>query len=645
MGVKKRNITIIIITLLIIITILPGNTYAMKDKKVLFITANSYYTAKSDNKISGVKDGLEDNVDLHITYFNEVLTEEGKEKEYYYHDIRSMTEKYNYDAIITGDSFTLEFALRHRDDIFKSIPIVFFGVFSDNIIEKALSYEDVVGLKQVYSISSTIDLILKYHPHVDNIVLINDSEEIGDIKKFKEEVVKKYDNISFETIFTNEITQDELKDKLSHYDRKDAIITMNPNEFVNYNWLNNREVNEIICNSIKNVPLYNLVRDGIGYGSIGGKVISAYNQGKKAGEIASDIINGKEVNKLYNSDEEANQYVFDYIQLLKYGIRTRNLPKGSSIVNSPVDVIKLYKEVFIFIFLFIIFLITTIICMIRYLRYKKKHEESLQKAIKESEEINKLKNYFIVNMNHELKTPITVINSVMQLTKHKRKLNNNYIISLKHIKLVEENCQRLLRLVNNIIDLEKIDSNCSYLYFKNVNIVEIIEDTVLSVVPFAQSKNVEIVFDTNQEEIIMAVDKTKIERIVLNLLSNAIKYSKEAGFVDVKINTNFKVMTLIVEDDGIGIDEKYLDTIFDRFVQINSSFNRQSEGSGIGLSIVKSFVECHNGTIKVESTLHKGTKFTIEIPINIIDEDNMENNPEIIDMSSNIKQELADIYI
>ena len=645
MGVKKRSITIIIFTLLIIITILPGNTYAMKDKKVLFITANSYYTSKSDNKISGVKDGLEDNVDLHITYFNEVLTEEGKEKEYYYNDIRSMTEKYNYDAIITGDSFTLEFALRHRDDIFKSIPIVFFGVFSDNIIEKALSYEDVVGLKQVYSISSTIDLILKYHPHVDNIVLINDSEEIGDIKKFKEEVVKKYDNISFETIFTNEITQDELKDKLSHYDRKDAIITMNPNEFVNYNWLNNREVNEIICNSIKNVPLYNLVRDGIGYGSIGGKVISAYNQGKKAGEIASDIINGKEVNKLYNSDEEANQYVFDYIQLLKYGIRTRNLPKGSSIVNSPVDVIKLYKEVFIFIFLFIIFLITTIICMIRYLRYKKKHEESLQKAIKESEEINKLKNYFIVNMNHELKTPITVINSVMQLTKHKRKLNNNYIISLKHIKLVEENCQRLLRLVNNIIDLEKIDSNCSYLYFKNVNIVEIIEDTVLSVVPFAQSKNVEIVFDTNQEEIIMAVDKTKIERIVLNLLSNAIKYSKEAGFVDVKINTNFKVMTLIVEDDGIGIDEKYLDTIFDRFVQINSSFNRQSEGSGIGLSIVKSFVECHNGTIKVESTLHKGTKFTIEIPINIIDEDNMENNPEIIDMSSNIKQELADIYI
>lgn len=645
MGVKKRNITIIIFTLLIVIGILPGNIYAMKDKKVLFITANSYYTAKFDNKISGVKDGLEDNVDLHITYFNDVLTEKGKDKEYYYHDIISMTEKYNYDAIITADSFTLEFALRHRDDIFKSIPIVFFGVFSDNIIEKALSYEDVVGLKQVYSISSTIDLILKYHPQVDNIVLINDSEEIGDIKKFKEEVVKKYDNISFETIFTSEITQDELKDKLSNYDRNDAIITMNPNDFSNYNWLNNKEVNEIISNSIKNVPLYNLVRDGIGYGSIGGKVISAYNQGKKAGEIASDIINGKEVNRLYNSDEETNQYVFDYMQLLKYGIRTKNLPKGSSIVNSPVDVIKLYKEVFIFIFLFIIFLITTIICMIRYLRYKKKHEESLQKAIKESEEINRLKDYFIVNMNHELKTPITVINSVMQLTKHKRKLNNNYIISLKHIKLVEENCQRLLRLVNNIIDLEKIDSNCSYSYFKNVNIVEIIEDTVLSVVPFAQSKNVEIVFDTNQEEIIMAVDKTKIERIVLNLLSNAIKYSKEAGFVDVKINNNFKVMTLIVEDDGIGIDEKYLDTIFDRFVQVNSSFNRQSEGSGIGLSIVKSFVECHNGTIKVESTLHKGTKFTIEIPINIIDEDNMENNAEIIDMSSNIKQELADIYI
>ncbi|MDZ4910383.1 histidine kinase, partial [Clostridium perfringens] len=177
-----------------------------------------------------------------------------------------------------------------------------------------------------------------------------------------------------------------------------------------------------------------------------------------------------------------------------------------------------------------------------------------------------------------------VINSVMQLTKYMKKQEEKYFISEKNIVLVEDNCQRLLKLVNNIIDLEKIDSQEINLNMENVNIVEVIENTVLSVVPYAQARNIDITFDTTKEEIIMSVDKNKIERIVLNLLSNGIKYSKKAGFVDIRIDVCENNLHIVVEDDGIGIDEEHLNKIFDRFVRLDNSLTRSNEGSGIGLS-------------------------------------------------------------
>lgn len=316
---------------------------------------------------------------------------------------------------------------------------------------------------------------------------------------------------------------------------------------------------------------------------------------------------------------------------------------SANIINSPKDFITLYKGVFIFIILFVIALIIVIITLIRYVSYKKKHEDILKKAMKEIEEVNKLKNHFIINMNHELKTPITVINSVMQLTKHMREYDEKYFISEKNIVLVEDNCQRLLKLVNNIIDLEKIDSKEINLNMQSVNIVEVIEDTVLSVVPYAEARNIDITFDTTKEEIIMSVDKNKIERIVLNLLSNGIKYSKKAGFVDVRVDVCENNLILIVEDDGIGIGEENLKKIFDRFVRLDNSLTRSNEGSGIGLSIVKSFVECHNGNISAKSIKNIGTSFIINIPV-VIKSENEEDDIKQISADNHIKQELCDIY-
>ena len=141
----------------------------------------------------------------------------------------------------------------------------------------------------------------------------------------------------------------------------------------------------------------------------------------------------------------------------------------------------------------------------------------------------------------------------------------------------------------------------------------------------------------------MAVDVNKIERIILNLLSNAIKFSKDNGNIEVKLKFTEEILEISIEDDGIGIENTDIDRIFERFIRVDNTFCRKNEGSGIGLSIVKCFVDLHEGRILVFSEINKGSKFVVEIPRKVIEEENNFNLEDKI--RQNIKIELSDIYI
>ncbi|MDZ7548547.1 GHKL domain-containing protein, partial [Clostridium perfringens] len=142
-------------------------------------------------------------------------------------------------------------------------------------------------------------------------------------------------------------------------------------------------------------------------------------------------------------------------------------------------------------------------------------------------------------------------------------------------------------------------------------------DITLSVIPYIQSKGLELVFDTDIEEKIMCFDPDKIERIVLNLLSNAIKFSNPAGIINISLKDMGNGISFSVKDTGIGIKEDQLNIIFERFKQVNKSFTREQEGSGIGLSLVKALVELHNGSIEVKSSYSEGSEFIVKLPSNM----------------------------
>ena len=142
----------------------------------------------------------------------------------------------------------------------------------------------------------------------------------------------------------------------------------------------------------------------------------------------------------------------------------------------------------------------------------------------------------------------------------------------------------------------------------------------------------------------MALDCAKIERVLLNLLSNAVKFSYVDGIIYVNVNKKEENVIISIRDFGIGMSEKYLDKIFDRFIQVDNTMTRKNEGSGIGLSIVKSFVSLHNGNISVKSKENEGSEFIINLPINLIeDKELFLYDSEVLDF--NIKTELSDIYM
>ena len=270
-----------------------------------------------------------------------------------------------------------------------------------------------------------------------------------------------------------------------------------------------------------------------------------------------------------------------------------------------------------------------------------------QKYLIEYEKMKKheeVKNEFFANISHELRTPLNIFYSTLQLLDIK---SNDMSVDFRQVyennkQYLKINCKRMLRLINNIIDITKIDVGFTKAKFTNCDIVRVVEDITLSVINYANNKNINIVFDTEVEEHIIKCDSSMIERAILNLLSNAIKFTKENGNIFVNLYKDENWVHIIVKDDGIGIPISIQNIIFERFVQGDKSLTRLNEGSGIGLSIVKSIVELNNGEIYLDSDEENGTEFEILLPNEKLEGDEYEYNHEI-DIDK-IELEFSDIY-
>lgn len=274
-----------------------------------------------------------------------------------------------------------------------------------------------------------------------------------------------------------------------------------------------------------------------------------------------------------------------------------------------------------------------------------------KKNLKHAVEIESLKSEFFANLSHEFKTPLNIILSTVQLVMNYIEVNNeypDYNMFNKCLSNIKQNSYRILKIANNLIDMSKIDGNFYSINMGNYNIVEVVENIVQSLAEYMKDNKRNIIFDTMEEEIITACDPDQIERIILNLLSNAMKFTSHGGniYVDMEVNDRCNKVIIKISNDGEKINFEDRLRIFERFTQSESLLTRRAEGTGIGLTLVKSLVKLHNGEVYVNTEFEEGTQFCIELPIRKMK--NFKNNnvreKSIVSKVEKFNIEFSDIY-
>jgi signal transduction histidine kinase len=249
---------------------------------------------------------------------------------------------------------------------------------------------------------------------------------------------------------------------------------------------------------------------------------------------------------------------------------------------------------------------------------------------------------FLQNVTHELKTP------VMSIRGYAEGIRDGVIEDKeKALNVMIGECERLARLVNEVLYLSKLETVEEFYSFKNEKLNEVIEEIRDKIQSIMDKSGITIELKLDHD-CSVNMDRDKLTQALLNLLSNALKYTKPGGSIQVNIYDRIESVVISVKDSGIGISDDKKNMIFERFRQVNSSLTRENEGSGIGLSLVKSLVELHGGTINLTSQLGKGSSFVIELPIKVLEADDERPKPEPY-LSKNqtierIQIEFSDIY-
>ena len=414
---------------------------------------------------------------------------------------------------------------------------------------------------------------------------------------------------------------------------------------------NNKKVVHSLLKEIKNIVEYKNISIYL-YDKDNEKFKFYLSENEKENKLTSDIHINKDIeNKLCSKEIIKNKYEEIYNKLEKFKGEKENLEirhielanKLFALVVITYDESENYfskKDSYL----------NEILSKIGYI-VKQIENNSEIKCIsekkKELEDVIKLESMkveFLSNMSHEFRTPINIILAITQLLNmHNKSLSDEKY--KEYLNILKQNSYRLLRLVNNVMDITKVNSDSDKLNLVNCNIVSVLEEIVMSTVLYASEKKRNIIFDTDSEEIILACDEDKIERIMLNLISNAIKFSDCDTDIEVKINTNLDLnrVYISIKNYGSNIEFKDREKIFERFYRVDNSLNRKNEGCGIGLFLCRKFIEMHGGEIFLDN-IDNGTQFSFYLPINITEE--KINNP-IIQKDSLIERcniEFSDIY-
>lgn len=646
---KIKRFSILLFMLAIIIILFNINSFASNENKNILILGS--YNAENGWEQSIIKSIKSNGSDLNIKVdFLDSISSQSKE---YNESIMNVLNlKYmndKIDCIITIDDEALKFArenLFNKNSFMYQKSIVFVGINSYvNLTLQEREY--ITGLLEYQDNLSFIELVLKLNKKANDIYILLNKSIYCEMIKANILAVEKFISrpVNIHMIEGNNF--EEIETQVEQIPDSAAIILCGMFKQDDGNQLiSSKNVVSTIKSKTK-ACIYSKLIEYVEDGAIGGII----NDGEKLGSIATlfvqNILNSQENEVISPAYNTFSTPVFNFNAMRHYKVNPMLIPSESIVINKGTFDLLLPKCLEIIVWIVVCILVLGVLSIVFLYNTGKKKSKKDKALLRESLERDEIKTDFILTISHELRTPLNIIlnaNKLLEVKIDKNDYEKKFFI--KQLTLINKNSNRLLRLINNLIDVSKIETGHIDAIFNNENIVDVVEDTTMSVIDLAQSYGIEIIFDTQEEEIITAIDKHKIERVMLNLLSNSIKFTNDGGHIFVSIKKDNDDIFIEVKDDGIGMSDELKKHLFEKFrkAKLYPSLERANEGSGLGLFIVQGLVNLHNGSIEVESELGKGTTFLIKIPQGFVDKDRVFNGNIGMPLDYTSKIELSDIY-
>lgn len=230
----------------------------------------------------------------------------------------------------------------------------------------------------------------------------------------------------------------------------------------------------------------------------------------------------------------------------------------------------------------------------------------------EQKELDEMRKEFVANVSHELRTPLTTVKSYAETLLDGAIEDKNLAVSF--LQVINNEADRMTALVQDLLELSRLDNKQVKFNFKSVNITQLIIKSVEQHQILAQKKNQKLDYSISNKKIVVNIDSERIQQVLSNVISNAIKYSPENAEINVKLYEEDDFALVSVSDTGFGIPESDLPRIFERFYRVDKARSRKVGGTGLGLAIAKEIMELHNGKIYAESEYGNGTTITLKFP-------------------------------
>lgn len=556
-----------------------------------------------------------------------------------------------FDAIIASDDNAANFVLQQRENIFGNAPLVFCGVNNFNFPMRA-DFSNATGVLEFSDMKSTIESAIRLQPDLKRIYIVNDETTSGKFNRSRiTKVLPEFEDIEFAWI--ESMSMSEVKNTLANLPGGSAVLLGSFNRDrlgVFYTYLETLG----ILSAASSAPIYGLWDFLLGKGIVGGMLMSGYHQGRIAADMATEIIKGRKAEAIPIIIEQANQYMFDNAVMERYGIDTGRVPDGSVVINIPESISDKYAHAVWSFFGVVVFLTTCILILLVNIRARRSAEVDLEELSRYQEELieirtdeltqrsrelelanyelkklDELKTAVLNTVSHDLRTPLTAVlgfckiidrdfrRSFVPLAETDEALEKKSERITNNLAIIEKEGGRLTRLINDFLDLSKIESGD--IAWNDVSVDPVTLFTHAHPILEGYFMDSQVAFDLVLDEPLpkIVADPDRLLQVLNNLVGNAGKFTYQGKVTLTATTTEGGWLKVTVSDTGVGISKPHLERIFDNFYQVDQeSTSRKviSRGSGMGLAISKRIVEHYGGTISASSKPDQGSSFTFTIP-------------------------------